>query len=560
MLLSSALAISVTAKAQTVPAGYIVDQYVTSGLSQPTQMAFIGPNEWLICEKATGKVKRYFGNVFQNEVIDLPVNASSERGLLGIAVDPDFETNKRVYLYHSAAPSDGGTWQANKVTRFTYDTGTNQLVAPFDLITFPSDGSQANGPNHDGGILAFGPDKKLYIITGDLNRGRFSNPRVEQNTGSTNVAKVGGIHRLNTDGTIPSDNPFFADSRPEIQGLWAYGIRNSYGMAFDSLTGNLWFTENGPNVMDEINLAPKGMNSGWLKIMGPDSRNATYGENGNTAYNAGDLIVLPGSAYRDPEYSWLAPIGVTVLEFLNTPKVRDEDRFKMLVGCNNTGQAFLYELNASRDGFVLTGGNADKVADNATERNAYQWGTGFGVCTDIKIGPDGYVYVVSLNLNQVVRLRPRDEQTPPLSYTFRSMSTQQSQATFLSNLAMVDNRLAEAFTIPKINFNLPPNGIVFKGRLPNSVTSNFRFLLEASSSSPALVASLKAFNYVTLSFETVGSSTIGLNKQSFSYNLDPAVHLNANLECEFLLEFPGPQLSSSFTVRIDRAVWAGTLP
>jgi hypothetical protein len=98
---------------------------------------------------------------------------------------------------------------------------------------------------------------------------------------------------------------------PRIQRLWAYGIRNSFGMDFDSLTARLWLTENGPNVYDEINLVGRGFNSGWLKIMGPDSRNATYTENGNQAYNANDLIYLPNAYYADPVFSWLQPIGVT---------------------------------------------------------------------------------------------------------------------------------------------------------------------------------------------------------------------------------------------------------
>jgi len=544
---------------QTVPAGYVVDQYVTTGLSQPTQMEFISATEWLICEKATGKVKRYSGNTFLNEVLDLPVNSSSERGLLGIAIDPDFQINHHVYLYHSQAASDGGAWQANKVTRYVYDTATNTLITPLDLKSFPNDGSQSNGPNHDGGIIEFGPDKKLYIITGDLNRGRFSNPRVEQNTDTTAVSRVGGIHRINTDGSIPDDNPFAGDSRPDIQALWAYGIRNSYGMTFDPLTDFLWFTENGPNVMDEINIAPKGMNSGWLKLMGPDSRNMTYSENGNTVFNASDLVVLPGSAYRDPEYSYAAPIGVTICEFLHTPKVADADRFKLMVGCNNTAQMFLYEPNTTRDGLVLTGANADRVADSTAERNVYQWGTSFSVTTDITIGPDGYLYVVLLSSNKVVRIRPLTEQTPPSTVTFRSMSTQQPLGTFLQNIAMVDNRTGNAFTIPKINFNQPPNGMVLKGRLPFAVATNYKFLLEIAGSTSVIPMRVQAFNYLTSQFEVVSSTTIGTTEKSLSLDLEISKHLNANRDCEILVEFPGPNLSATFSVFVDRAVWIGTL-
>ena len=116
------------------------------------------------------------------------------------------------------------------------------------------------GPNHNGGPIAFGPDGKLYGITGDLNRNE-----AEQNyqAQANNSSQVGGIYRLNDDGTVPGDNPFSGHSNADFHRWFAYGIRNSFGLTFDPATGNLWDTENGPGSYDEVNLVAPGFNSGW---------------------------------------------------------------------------------------------------------------------------------------------------------------------------------------------------------------------------------------------------------------------------------------------------------
>jgi hypothetical protein len=177
-------------------------------------------------------------------------------------------------------------------------------------------------------------------------------------------------------------------------------------MTFDALTARLWLTENGPNVYDEINLVERGFNSGWLKIMGPDARNATYTENNNTAFNASDLVMLPNAYYADPIFSWLTPIGVTSIGFLRSARFDGGTRDQVVVGETNNGQLYFFRMNASRDDFILTGALADRVADSTAERNMSRWGTGWGVVTDLKIGPDGYLYVCSIFAGRVYRVRP----------------------------------------------------------------------------------------------------------------------------------------------------------
>ena len=165
----------------------------------------------------------------------------------------------------------------------------------------PNQGDEAQPPlgNHDGGVIRFGPDGKLYIIIGDNGRrGQLQNlPSGPTETGlgptvpddqfggpePDNAHFTGVIIRLNSDGTTPTDNPFFAagaaiggEVGSNIQKIFAYGVRNSFGMAFDPLSGNLWDQLNGDDSFDELNLVTPGENSGWIQIMGPISRLAEF--------------------------------------------------------------------------------------------------------------------------------------------------------------------------------------------------------------------------------------------------------------------------------------------
>lgn len=385
---------------------------VSSGLSFPIALEFLDPTDpsrFFVIEKNSGRVKLVQNGVVVSTVLDLPVNNASERGLLGIALHPQFATNGYVYLYYSRSSTTSDTstlanWTDNRVERYRWNGSA--LVEPTLMVSFPRDTTQNNGPNHDGGVILFGPDGKLYGVTGDLNRGVLSNPRIEQNTSSTAVAGVGGIFRLNPNGSIPTDNPFVSHADARIRRLWAYGVRNSFGMTFDSLTARLWMTENGPNVYDEINLVERGFNSGWLKIMGPDSRDAVYNENGNQPYDSSSLVYLPNSYYADPVFSWLQPIGVTSIAFVRSARFDANLRDTAIVGESNNGGLYQFTLNTERNDFILTGALADRVADSATERNLTRIGTNWGVVTDIRIGPDGYLYVVSMFANRVYRIRP----------------------------------------------------------------------------------------------------------------------------------------------------------
>jgi aldose sugar dehydrogenase len=387
---------------QTLNDPALTRQTYATGLVQPTGIAFIpGSLDALAIEKASGQVRRVNagGGAVSGNVLDLPVHSDSERGLLGIAFDPAFANNRSVYLYYSATSTGsdstaGGTWLENRLSRFTLNPGGTALTGETVLATFGSaaDG-QAQGANHDGGPLVFGPDGFLYGVTGDLNRSQ-----VEQNQNTGNSTFVGGVYRVDkTTGAAAPGNPFSANANPDLHRWFAYGVRNSFGMAFDPVNGNLWDTENGPDVMDEINLVAPGFNSGWSQIMGPDSRDAQNAP--------GDLVVLPGSSYSDPEFSFASPIGITAIEFLSDSFLDDYDD-AVIVGNNNLGTMHVLRLNAARDGFVLSGGLTDLVADDEAERNALQFGSGFGPTTDLEVGPDGALYAVSYSTGIIHRIVP----------------------------------------------------------------------------------------------------------------------------------------------------------
>lgn len=391
----AALPVLSTASAQTLTdPGLTVAPFAT-GLNLPTQMRFIGTNDVLVTEKNTGRVRRIVDGVTQpNPVLDLNVSTSSERGLLGLTLDPGFATNGFVYLYYSATTgSDGGAWLDNRLTRFTWNgtaLGNQVLLQTFGTA---ADGLP-QGPNHDGGPLTFGPDGKIYGVTGDLNRSA-----AEQNNQSLpgTSARVGGVYRLNADGSTPSDNPFVLEADVNLRRWYGYGVRNSYGLAFDPVTGNLWDTENGPDQYDEINLVQRGSNSGWIKIMGPDSRDPQ---------GVADLVTLNGAFYSDPEFSFLSPVAVTGLVFTAGSALGSAYDNALLVADSNNGNIYRFTLNATRTGFVLSGGLADLVADNLTERNSLRLGTDFGALTDLQIGPDGAVYATSIGEGTIYRLVP----------------------------------------------------------------------------------------------------------------------------------------------------------
>ena len=372
---------------------------LAKGLSSPTSMAFIDTSNILVSEK-DGQVRLVSNGVLEDKpVLQVSVDTESERGLLGIAIMNNTKTNlannsKFVYLYYTE--SKGGDLR-NRVYRYEWNGQNQNLVNPTLILDLPA----LPGPNHDGGKLVIGPDHYLYAVIGDLNhRGKLQNTNDGPDPDDTSV-----ILRVNpNDGSAVKDNPFIKDANIAMHKYYAYGIRNSFGITFDPITGNLWQTENGPDVYDEINVVKPGFNSGWTQVMGPLSR--------NTGFMIGQLVNFPHSHYADPVFSWKNPVAVTDIEFMKSSVLGEKYKNNIFVGDYNNGNLYYFEVNSTRTGINLDInqekiGLSSLVVDNANQQSAVTFGTGFGGISDIKIGPtDGFLYVLSINDGIIYKVVP----------------------------------------------------------------------------------------------------------------------------------------------------------
>ena len=215
-------------------------------LSFPTNMAFLPDGALLFTEKETGSVRLVTsgGEIAERPFVTVPVIPAAERGLLGIAVHPEFEREPWIYLYFSDA-SDG----LNRLVRVRAD-GRVAASEPEALL----DGVSAVAGYHNGGDLAFAPDGTLFVALGEAHE-----PDRAQDEND-----IGGkIVRLTADAGVPANNPFGPDNP-----VWSIGHRNSFGLCVDPNTGALWETENGPDVNDEVNLIEPGANYGWPIVTG----------------------------------------------------------------------------------------------------------------------------------------------------------------------------------------------------------------------------------------------------------------------------------------------------
>jgi aldose sugar dehydrogenase len=437
---------------------------IASGLNAPTTMAFIGVDDILVLQKNNGMVRRVIAGVLQpSAVLDVAVDNDSERGMLGIAVHPNFPASPFVYLYYTESSTSGdssGSAAANRVYRYTWNGAT--LTSPVLIVNLPA----SPGPNHNGGIITFGPDGKLYIVIGDLNR----NGQLQNFPGGPAPDDTSVILRLNEDGSVPSDNAFFSQGG-NLAKYYAYGIRNSFGLAFDPLTDDLWMTENGPSSFDEINLVEPGFNSGWEKLMGPDVRNSN---------NATDLFTIVGSHYADPKFSWLNPVGPTAILFLDSTSLGSQYENDAFVGDIINGNLYRFRPNATRDGFLFSGaGLADLVADNNAELDETIIGTGFSGITDLKIGPDGRLYVVSFFDEKIYAISSGGA-LPPLSFGVATLPAAEVGVAYNANLNI--NGGSPPYNVSLATGVLPPGLNLLSESIAGTLTSvkGSRFTLRAT--------------------------------------------------------------------------------
>ncbi len=360
-----------TTPIQSLPAPKFEVEKLTEGFAFAVKMAFLPDGRLLVTEKETGYVRLVNADFsLQTEpVADVAVNYFKERGLMGIALHPAYSQNGYAYIYYVASASDRDTNQPDEVDDIRIarlqlgDAAQNGATHVETLISLTA----RPGPYHNGGCIQFGPDGKLYVTQGELNR---HVNLISQMKSSTR----GKLLRYNDDGSIPADNPLGAD-----QPAYAIGLRNAFGFAFDPFGKGIFISDNGPKGQDELSVALPGENLGWPLIWGRAD-----------AWYERPLAWFLGRRYRQPLWDSLerraAPTAVQVLP---------DNRY----GAAMAGRVLMAAFNEGR---IL-----QFALDQATRTAAVGMGVfleGFPPIVDLQFGPNGDLY--ALTIQALYRIKP----------------------------------------------------------------------------------------------------------------------------------------------------------
>ena len=373
-----------------------------------TTMTFVD-DDILLLEK-NGSVYLIRDGVKQEKpVLEVTVDPVRESGLLGVT-----SVGSTVYIYLTEADDDGKQL-GNRI--YKYDWNGEELVNPVLLKELPSNSY------HNSGAMVTGLDDQVYAVVGDT--GKYG---PLQNKPDGDVFPPGTLDYMDTSVIL----------RVDPEGPYqAMGIRNSFGLAIDPVTGNLWATENGDDDFDEINLIPDKFNSGWEKIMGPATESELASLPGYEDYN-----------YKDPEFSWQKVVSPVGIDFGNFKETSNYDNSVFVGDCNN-GNLYKFELNQDRDGFEFS---SPHLQDNLVNENESMEeiivGTGFRCITDIERGPDGFLYLISHGEKNIYRILPREALALEEQTTTESNSTEGggcliATATYGSELAPQVQQLRE---------------------------------------------------------------------------------------------------------------------
>lgn len=257
-------------------------QSVLGGLNFPVSLVESSDGRLFFNELATGHVRVINPNWQLDPAVfcSVSVQTNGEQGLLGLALDPNFNSNQTLYAYYTA---QGAT---NRVSRLVKQANGSCAETPI-LSNLPTN------VNHNGGGITFGSDGKLYIVIGDAG--------VPSNAQSPD-SLAGKVLRINTDGSPAAGNPFFSSTNTNAQRVYSLGHRNSFGLTFHPSTGHLWESENGPTDNDEVNRIVAGGNYGW-PIVGGVADNPNY-RNPSVAFNP---VIAPTGIVGIPSDSSVYP-------------------------------------------------------------------------------------------------------------------------------------------------------------------------------------------------------------------------------------------------------------
>jgi glucose/arabinose dehydrogenase len=354
---------AVVAQAASLPAGF-TETRVAGGLDDPTAMAF-APDGRIFVTQQGGQLRMIKNDtLLATPFLTVTVSSAGERGLLGVALDPSFSSNGFVYVYYTATTPT----IHNRVSRFT---ASGDTAVPGSEVILLELNNLSSATNHNGGAIHFGPDGKLYIAVGENANGSNS-----QTLGNL----LGKILRINKDGSIPSDNPFFGTASGDNRAIWALGLRNPYTFTFQPGTGRMFINDVGQNTWEEINEGIAGSNYGWPSTEGPTSN----------------------SSFRGPVYwyghgnSNTTGCAITGGAFYNPTTQQFPDEYE--------GSYFFADFCS---GWIR---RLDPSNGNAVSAFA----TGIGAPVDLRVTDDGSLYYLARQEGAVYRVRATaTENAPP---------------------------------------------------------------------------------------------------------------------------------------------------
>lgn len=448
---ATALLMGAASYGATLPSGF-AETRVATGLASPTAMSFAPDGRLFVCEQGGRLRVIKNGALLAQPFLTLSVSSAGERGLLGVAFDPNFASNGFVYVYYTTSSSP----IHNRVSRYTASASNPDVVASGSEVQLLNLPTLSSATNHNGGAIHFGTDGKLYIAVGDNAASSNS-----QSLGTT----LGKFLRINADGAIPSDNPFVSQTTGINQAIWARGLRNPFNFAIDRTNGRIHLNDVGQDSWEEVNHAIAGANFGWPQTEGPNpSGVAGVRYPLHTYQNAGSNCAIVGAAFYRPAT-------------MNFP-------------AEYAGRYFFGDFCG---GFI-------RMLSPPSYSSSTGFATGISSLVDIQTAPDGSLYYLARGGGDVFRVRYTANSAPSItshpanrtvsagqsaSFTVAASGTAPLTYQWQRNGANISGATSTTYTLQSTT--AADNGATFRAVASNnfgSATSNAATLTVVSNRAP----------------------------------------------------------------------------
>jgi glucose/arabinose dehydrogenase len=472
-----------TTEAASLPAGF-TETLIAGGISSPTAMELAPDRRIFVCEQGGRLVVIKNGVLLSQSFLNLTgvVDATGERGLLGVAFHPSFATNNFVYVYYTLATAP----RRNRVSRFT---ASGDVAVPGSEVVILELDTLSSATNHNGGAIHFGPDGKLYVAVGDNANGANA---------KSLSSRHGKMLRINPDGSIPSDNPFYSSLSGVYRAIWAYGLRNPFTFAFQPGTERMFINDVGQATWEEINDGIAGSYYGWPDSEGPTTlaghRNPLFAYAHGSTATTGCAIV--GAVFYNPSVASFPSAYVGRYFFADYCRgwIRTYDRATSSVSAFATGITRPVDLKVAADGRL------------------YYLAMGSGSTT-------GGMYRVSYTASQApsISTHPASQTAPvggPVSFSVSASGTAPLGYQWQQNGSNIAGATAPSYTIAAVSAG--DNGASFRAVVSNafgSATSNAAVLTITSNTAPTGTISAPATGTLYRGGDTISYAGSGTDAQ-----------------------------------------------